>query len=57
MIAGLVLTYAGAFRLGDRVKVGDAVGDIVEQSLLATRIRTIKNEEVTIPNGIVLGSS
>jgi small-conductance mechanosensitive channel len=55
-IAGLVLTYAGAFRLGDRVKIGDAVGDIVEQSLLATHIRTIKNEEITIPNGIVLGS-
>jgi small-conductance mechanosensitive channel len=57
MIAGLVLTYTGAFRLGDRVKVGDTYGDIVETSLLATRIRTIKNEEVTIPNGIVLNSS
>jgi small-conductance mechanosensitive channel len=57
MIAGLVLTYTGAFRLGERVKIGDAFGDIIETSLLATRIRTIKNEEITIPNGIVLGSS
>ena len=57
MIAGLVLTYTGAFRLGERVKIGEVFGDIVETSLLATRIRTIKNEEVTIPNGIVLGSS
>jgi small-conductance mechanosensitive channel len=57
MIAGLVLTYTGAFRLGERVQVGEAYGDIVETSLLVTRIRTIKNEEVTIPNGIVLGSS
>ena len=57
MIAGLVLTYTGAFRLGDRVKVGDTYGDIIDTSLLATRIRTIKNEEVTIPNGIVLNSS
>src|SRR4051794_626247 len=52
MIAGLVLTYTGAFRLGDRVKVGDAFGDIIETSLLATRVRTIKNEDVTIPNSI-----
>ncbi len=57
MIAGIVLTYTGAFRLGDRVKIGDAFGDIVETSLLATRIRTIKNEEVTIPNSIALGSA
>ena len=29
MIAGIVLTYTGAFRLGDRVKVGDSFGDII----------------------------
>jgi small-conductance mechanosensitive channel len=57
MIAGLVLTYTGAFRLGDRVRIGEAYGDIQKTSLLATRIRTIKNEEITIPNSIVLGSS
>jgi small-conductance mechanosensitive channel len=56
-IAGLVLMYTGAFRLGDRVKVGDSFGDIVETSMLATRVRTIKNEEITIPNGIVLNSA
>jgi small-conductance mechanosensitive channel len=57
MIAGIVLTYTGAFRLGDRVKIGDAFGDIVETSLLATRVRTIKNEDITIPNSIALGSA
>jgi small-conductance mechanosensitive channel len=57
MIAGIVLTYTGAFRLGDRVKVGDSFGDIIEASLRATRGRTIKNEDITIPNSIVLGSS
>ena len=57
MIAGIVLTYTGAFRLGDRVKVGDSFGDIIEVSLLATRVRTIKNEDITIPNSVVLGSS
>ena len=53
IIAGIVLTYTGAFRIGDRVKLGDAFGDIIETSLLATRVRTIKNEDVTIPNSIV----
>ena len=57
MIAGVVLTYTGAFRLGDRVKVGDSFGDIIEASLLATRVRTIKNEDITIPNSVVLNSS
>jgi small-conductance mechanosensitive channel len=57
MIAGTVLTYTGAFRVGERVKVGDAFGDIIETSLLVTRVRTIKNENITIPNGLVLGSA
>ena len=57
MIAGIVLTYTGAFRLGDRVKVGECFGDIVSTSLLATHVRTIKNEDVTLPNSLVLGSS
>jgi small-conductance mechanosensitive channel len=57
MIAGIVLTYTNAFRLGDRVRVGDTFGDIVETALLATHIRTIKNEDVTLPNSVVLSSS
>jgi small-conductance mechanosensitive channel len=57
IIAGTVLTYTGGFRLDDRVRIGDTVGDIIETALLATRIRTIKNEEVTIPNSLVLSSA
>jgi small-conductance mechanosensitive channel len=57
IIAGLVLTYTRAYRLGDRVRVGDTYGDIIASTLLVTRVRTIKNEEITIPNGIVLGNS
>jgi small-conductance mechanosensitive channel len=54
VIAGVVLTYTRAFQLGDRVQIGDAVGDVVARTLLVTRIRTIKNVEVTIPNSQVL---
>jgi len=57
IIAGLVLTYTRAFRLGDRVQIGDTYGDIVATSTLVTKVRTIRNEEVTIPNGVVLGNS
>jgi small-conductance mechanosensitive channel len=56
VVAGSVLTYTRAFQLGDRVKIGDTVGDIVEKTLLVTRVRTIKNVDIAIPNGMVLGS-
>ncbi len=56
MVAGVVLTYTRAFQLGDRVKIGETVGDVVEKTLLVTRVRTIKNVAVTIPNGTVLSN-
>ena len=56
IVAGVILTYTGAFRLGDRVKIADTVGDVIEKTLLVTRVRTIKNVEITIPNGMVLSS-
>lgn len=54
VIAGVVLTYTRAFQFGDRVEIGDTMGDVVGRTLLVTRIRTIKNVEVTIPNSQVL---
>ncbi len=56
IVAGVVLTYTRAFQIGDRVKIGDTSGDVIERTLLVTRIRTIKNVDVTIPNGAVLGN-
>jgi small-conductance mechanosensitive channel len=32
------------------------MGDVVEKSLLITRIRTVKNVDITIPNSLVLNS-
>lgn len=54
IIAGLVITYMRPFQIDDRVKIGDVVGDVIEKSLLVTRIKTIKNEEITIPNSSIL---
>ncbi len=56
VIAGVILTYTRAFRVGDRVQIADTVGDIVSKSLLATQMRTIKNVQITIPNSLVLGN-
>jgi len=55
VISGIVLTYTRSFRIGDRVMIGEATGDVLEKTLFVTRIRTIKNELITIPNGVVLG--
>ncbi len=56
IISGLVLTYMRLFKIGDRVKIGEQVGDVIEKSLLVTRIRTIKNEIISIPNSTVMNS-
>jgi small-conductance mechanosensitive channel len=56
IVAGVVLTYMRPFKIGDRVKIADTMGDVIEKRLLVTRVRTIKNVDVTIPNSMVLGS-
>jgi len=56
ILAGIVLTYMRPFHVGDRVKIADTTGDIMERTLLVTRVRTIKNVEVVIPNSAILGS-
>ena len=56
LIAGLVLTYMRLFKIGDRVKIDDVVGDVIEKSSLVTRVRTIKNEIVSIPHSKVMSS-
>jgi small-conductance mechanosensitive channel len=56
IVAGIVLTYMRPFQVGDRVQIADTTGDVMEKTLLVTRIRTIKNVDVTIPNAMVLGS-
>jgi small-conductance mechanosensitive channel len=56
VVAGVILTYMRAFKIGDRVKIADTVGDVLDRTLWVTRVRTIKNVHVTIPNAMVLGS-
>jgi len=57
IMAGTVLTYTNAFKLGDRVKIGDCTGDVVEKTLFVTRVKTPKNEIVSIPNAQILNTN
>lgn len=56
LIAGAVITYMRPFKIGDRIKMKDVTGFVVEKSPTVIRIRTHKNEYVTFPNMIVLTS-
>jgi small-conductance mechanosensitive channel len=55
IIAGVVLTYMRPFNLGQRVKLGETVGDVIEKGFLYTKVLTIKNEEVIVPSLQALG--
>ena len=56
IIAGYMMTYRRAFKVGDRVKIGDAMGDVIETRLQVTHLKSFKNEEIVIPNSQILGS-
>lgn len=56
LMAGLVITFMRPFRIGDRIKLNDTVGDIIEKTPLVTRVKTPKNEIVTVPNSFVMSS-
>jgi small-conductance mechanosensitive channel len=56
VIAGYTMTYRRAFKLGDRVQINDVIGDVTEMRLLVTHLRSLKNEEIVIPNSVILNS-
>ncbi len=57
MVAGLVITYMRPFKIGDQIKIGDMTGVVIEKNMLVTRLKTTKNEEITIPNSTVLSGN
>lgn len=56
IIAGFVITYMRPFKLGDRIKLNETTGNVIEKTPFVTRIRTPKNEVVTIPNSFIMSS-
>lgn len=57
VVAGLAMTYRGAFKEGDRVRIDDVFGDVREIKLMTTRINTLKNESVVVPNSNILNTN
>ncbi|MDE6831722.1 MAG: mechanosensitive ion channel family protein, partial [Muribaculaceae bacterium] len=56
IISGLVITYMRPFKIGDRIKLNDTTGNVIEKTPFVTRLRTPKNEIVTIPNSFIMSS-
>jgi small-conductance mechanosensitive channel len=56
LIAGMIITYMRPFRIGDRIKINDIIGNVLEKTPIVTRIRTLKNEIVTMPNSTIINS-
>lgn len=56
LVAGYALIYRRAFKVGDRVQVDDVVGDVVQMRLQATHLRSLKGEEIIVPNSLILNS-
>jgi small-conductance mechanosensitive channel len=57
LIAGYTMTYRRAFHPGDRIQVGDLMGDVTQVGLMVTHLRSVKNEELVMPNSLILNSN
>jgi small-conductance mechanosensitive channel len=56
VVAGQSLAFRRAFKVGDRVKIGEHTGEVTEIRLLTTFLRSPKNEQIVIPNSNILNS-
>lgn len=54
MVAGLVITYMRPFKVGDRIKIGEIVGDVMEKTPFVVRVMTYRKEVITVPNSTIL---
>lgn len=57
VIAGFFISYMRPFQVGDWIKSGEIIGVVIEKNALVTRLKTINNEDVTIPNSAILGGA
>lgn len=57
LIAGMVITYMRPFVKGDRIKIGETFGDVIEKTPFVIRVLTPKNEVITVPNSMVLSAN
>src|SRR5919106_3644138 len=56
-IAGILLLSSRPFKIGDRIRTStndDLIGDMIEITILYTKLRTIRNELIAVPNQMLL---
>jgi len=51
------MIYRRAFKVGDRISIDNVTGDVTERRLMVTHLRTIKNEEIVVPNSTIINSN
>jgi small-conductance mechanosensitive channel len=51
------MTYRRAFRVGDRIRIDQMLGDVTQVGLMVTHLKSIKNEELIVPNSLILNSN
>jgi small-conductance mechanosensitive channel len=56
LVAGLGIAFRRAFRVGDRVRIGETIGEVTQVELLTTYLRSPKNEQIVIPNSLILNN-
>jgi small-conductance mechanosensitive channel len=56
VVAGQSIAFRRAFRVGDRVKIGEHIGEVTDIKLLTTILRSPKNEQIVIANSTILNS-
>jgi small-conductance mechanosensitive channel len=57
LMAGYTMIYRRAFKVGDRISIENLTGDVMERRLMVTHLRTIKNEEIIVPNSTIINSN
>ena len=56
IISGLFVIYSRSVRPGDYVRIGDTEGQVVDVGFLATKLRTPRQEEITLPHSVLVGA-
>jgi small-conductance mechanosensitive channel len=57
IMSGFMITYSRALRAGDFVRLGDVEGTVEQLGVLSVKLRSLKNEAVTIPNAVVVSQT
>jgi len=55
-VSGLMLMYTRALRPGEYVQIGETEGVVRSVGFVTTRIETLRNEELNVPNAIIASS-